>query len=57
VHLSIITNIESYVAFVIGSFDLGNFVIKSIAIVPYSCLASSVGWSSLYSACCAGLFL
>jgi hypothetical protein len=42
VHLSIITNIELYVAFVIGSLDLGNFVIKSIAIVPYSRLASSV---------------
>jgi hypothetical protein len=41
-HLLIITNIELYVAFVIGSLDLGNFVIESIAIVLYSCLASLV---------------
>ena len=36
VNLSIITRIESNLFFVVGSSDLGNFVIKSIIIESYS---------------------
>ena len=57
VNLSIITNMLSYSYSVIGSFDFGNFTIKSYNITSYGLLANLTSYSNLYGLYLLSLFL
>ena len=51
VNLSTTTMIESYIIEVVGSFDLSNFVIKSIVISSYSTFGRGIIVIYLYIVC------
>ena len=57
VYLSTTTNIILYSTPVVGSFNLGNFIIKSYNIISYSLVAILTGCSFLYSLYLVSLFL
>jgi hypothetical protein len=48
---SVMTSIESYTVFVIGSLDFSSLMIKSSAIDLYAHSLVGGDWSSLYSMC------